>query len=230
MSSRFKYILLDADETIFDFKAAEKAALNKTSNDNGLYINSDDRAEYSKINKALWKSLEKGECTREELQYRRFERWLEYLHSDLDAAKFNEQYKLNLANSSILIDGALEFIKELSKYSKLYIVTNGLAIIQHKRFDKSPISEYLEKIYISEEIGFDKPDKRFFDYIFEDLSITDKSRVIIFGDSLTSDMQGGKNASITTCRFNPRWEEPCSELCDYELKSYDEFLDLIKKS
>ena len=192
--SRYKYILLDADDTLFDFKASEHAAIIKTAEEFGFTVTIDDVALYSKINKSVWEAFEEGRYSREELQTLRFQKWFESINLAVDISLFNISYKENLADSSILIKGALEFIKQLSKFSSLYIVTNGLSVTQRKRFANSPIAEYIKKIYISEEIGFAKPDKRYFDYIFKDLGICDKSQVLIFGDSLTSDMQGGKNA------------------------------------
>ena len=189
--SRYKYILLDADDTLFDFKASEHAAIIKTAEEFGFTVTIDDVALYSKINKSVWEAFEEGRYSREELQTLRFQKWFESINLAVDISLFNISYKENLADSSILIKGALEFIKQLSKFSSLYIVTNGLSVTQRKRFANSPIAEYIKKIYISEEIGFAKPDKRYFDYIFKDLGICDKSQVLIFGDSLTSDMQGG---------------------------------------
>lgn len=228
--SRYKYILLDADDTLFDFKASEHDAIIKTAEEFGFTVTIDDATRYSKINKSVWEAFEEGRYSREELQTLRFQKWFESINLAVDISLFNISYKENLADSSILIKGALEFIKQLSKFSSLYIVTNGLSVTQRKRFANSPIAEYIKKIYISEEIGFAKPDKRYFDYIFKDLEICDKSQVVIFGDSLTSDMQGGKNAGITTCRYNPKSDNSNTDLCDFEFNTYDEFISFIENT
>ena len=228
--SRYKYILLDADDTLFDFKASEQASIIKTAEEFGFTVTIDDVALYSKINKSVWEAFEEGRYSREELQTLRFQKWFESINLAVDNSLFNISYKENLADSSILIKGALEFVKQLSKFSTLYIVTNGLSVTQRKRFANSPIAEYIKKIYISEEIGYAKPDKRYFDYIFKDLGICDKSQVLIFGDSLTSDMQGGKKAGITTCRYNPESDNSNSGLCDFEFNTYDEFIIFIENT
>lgn len=228
--SRYKYILLDADDTLFDFKASEHAAIIKTAEEFGFTVTIDDVARYSEINKSVWEAFEQGRYSREELQTLRFQKWFESINLAVDNRLFNISYKENLADSSILIKGALEFVKELSKLSSLYIVTNGLSVTQRKRFSNSPIAEYIKKIYISEEIGYAKPDKRYFDYILKDLGICDKSQVVIFGDSLTSDMQGGKNAGITTCRYNPKSDNKKSGLCDFEFNTYDEFISFTENT
>ena len=122
--SRYKYILLDADDTLFDFKASEHAAIIKTAEEFGFTVTIDDVALYSKINKSVWEAFEEGRYSREELQTLRFQKWFESINLAVDISLFNISYKENLADSSILIKGALEFIKQLSKFSSLYIVTN----------------------------------------------------------------------------------------------------------
>ena len=225
---RFDIVLLDADETIFDFKRAEAHSFKLMLEHFGVEYTDERLSLYSDINLKMWKALERGEVTRERLKTLRFEMFFEQIGvKDIDCVAVNDCYLTNLSNSGFLLYGAKEFVQKLSKHCKLYIATNGLAKAQTGRFDKSEIKEYIDGLFISELIGYSKPDKEYFEHIFSELNITDKSRVIILGDSLTSDMQGGKNAGITTCLYNPKKDKVESALCDYQIASYDEFFNIL---
>ncbi len=225
---RFDIVLLDADETIFDFKRAEARSFEQSLNSFGVVFSEERLARYSAINLSFWKALERGEVTRERLQTKRFEQFFDEIGvSGIDCDAFNLSYLTNLSNSTFLIDGALQFVKELSKYAKLYLATNGLTIAQTGRFNQSEVKDYIEDIFISEQIGHKKPDKEYFDYIFDKIGVVDKSRVIMVGDSITSDMQGGKNAGIATCLFSRSGEFVDSDLCDYRISDYNEFFDIL---
>ncbi len=229
MSKYFDVVLLDADETVYDFKKAEKVAVTRTLNAFGVDIDDKVITLYSKGNLRCWKALERGEITREELKGRRFQMLFEQLKKEADYEAVNALYEEKLSQCGFLLPGAMDFVKKLhEQYDvKIYMATNGLTIPQNGRFARSGLKPYVDGIYISEEVGISKPDKGYFDYIFSDLGITDKSRVIILGDSLTSDMQGGRNAGITTCCYLNGGEPTGSPLCDYEIGSYDEFFTII---
>lgn len=225
---RFDVILLDADETIYDFKRAEAFALEKTLEHYGVEFTQERLSRYSDINLSMWKALERGEVSREELQPKRFELFFSEVGiSNLDFKAVNDFYLYSLSQTSFMIDGATPFVKELHKYCKIYIATNGLSVAQNGRLENSPIKSDVDGMFISEEIGFAKPEKAYFDYIFSELDITDKSRVIILGDSLTSDMKGGKNSGITTCLFSRSGEVVESDLCDYQITDYNEFFKIL---
>lgn len=220
-------MLLDADETIFDFKKSEKVSLMKALEMFSVPYTDADIQVYSGINLRFWKELEKGTVTREKLKVQRFEEFFKYMGVECDSEKFAAVYLNNLSQCSHLIDGAAKFVKKLHKHCKIYIATNGIAKTQKGRMERSSIKDDIDGMFISEEINFSKPDKRYFDFIFERLEIKDKSRVVIIGDSLTSDMQGGKNAGITTCHFSRDEKVSDSDLVDYSLNSYDDFWDIL---
>lgn len=225
---KFDIVLLDADETIFDFKRAEAHSFKLMLERFGVEYTDERLSLYSDINLRMWKALERGEVTRERLKTLRFELFFEQIGvENIDCVAVNDCYLTNLSNSAFLLDGAKEFVQNLSKYCKLYIATNGLTKAQTGRFAKSEVKDYIDGMFISELIGYAKPDKEYFEYIFNELNITDKSRVIILGDSLTSDMQGGKNAGISTCLYNPKGDKIESALCDYQITKFDEFFDIL---
>lgn len=228
INTRFDIVLLDADETIFDFKKAEAHSFEGMLNTFGVEYTQERLTLYSAINQKLWKALERGEVTRERLKSLRFEEFFSAIGvEDIDCVAVNDIYLENLSRSPFLLDGAEEFVEKLSKYCKIYLATNGLTKAQTGRFAQSEVKDYIDGLFISEQIGYKKPDKEFFDYIFDELGVTDKERVIILGDSLTSDMQGGKNAGITTCLFSRDGNHPDSDLCDYTISDYNEFFDIL---
>ena len=228
MRKRFDTVLLDADDTVYDFKLAEKTAVSRTFERFGVEPTDDTVSLYSAINLSCWKALERGELSRDALKPTRFKMLFERVGAEpADYEAVNAIYESNLSRCAFLLDGALDFVRRLSEHCGIYLATNGLTVPQTGRFDRAAIKPYVDGIYISEQIGVSKPDKGYFDYIFKDLGISDKSRVIILGDSLTSDMLGGRNAGITTCHYLAGSEPSGSDLCDYEISGYDEFFDIL---
>lgn len=226
--TRYDIVLLDADETIFDFKRAEDHSIRLLMQSYGVTPTKDLVSQYSAINLALWKALERGEMTREKLKVLRFKRFFEKIGvSGVDYIEANDRYLTNLSNSTFLIDGAADFVKELHKHCRIYLATNGLTKAQKGRFSKSEIKDDFDGAFISEQIGFAKPDKTYFEYIFKAVGVQDKSRVIIVGDSLTSDMLGGRNAGIDTCLFSRSGEYVESDLCDYQIADYNDFFGIL---
>ena len=224
---KYSIVLADADETIFDFKKAEFTAFKATLNYFGKDCTDQEVEVYSEINLNLWKELEKGIITREKLKHERFDRWFEYMGFDIDSKVFDKLYVENLGNCGFLIDGAFEFIEKLSTVCDIYIVTNGLTKSQTSRFNNSAIKPYIKKLYISEEIGYAKPSIEYFDYCINDIGESDRSKYIILGDSLSSDMQGGRNAKIATCRYIRDGVYSPSPLCDYVITDYNQFFDVL---
>ena len=230
MSKRYDVVLLDADETVYDFKRAEKTAVGRALRSFGVEPSDAVIAAYSEGNLRCWKALERGDITREELKPLRFRMLFEQIGAEpADYAAVNSRYEHELSFCGFMLPGALEFVKKLhEEYDvRIYMATNGLTIPQQGRFARSGIAPYVDGIYISEQVGANKPDPAYFDYIFRDLGVTDRSRTIILGDSLTSDMQGGRNAGIVTCCYLAGREPVHSPLCDYEIATYDEFFELL---
>ena len=230
MSKYFDVVLLDADETIYDFKLAERTALSETLRAFSVEPTDEIIDEYSRGNLWCWKALERGDITRAELKPLRFRMLFERIGREYrDYSQINARYEVELSYCGFMLPGALDFVKKLHNDCdvKIYIATNGLTVAQVGRFQRSGVAPYVDGIYISEQVGEGKPDKGYFDFIFNDIGLTDRGRVIILGDSLTSDMQGGRNAGITTCRYLGDEPPSHSPLCDYEISSYDEFFDIL---
>lgn len=226
----FDIILLDADDTLFDFEKAEAGALRRSLEEFRLPYSEETHRLYHRINQSLWAALERGETTQSALKTERFRLLFEALGVTADYTAFNQFYALALGDGHFTFAGAAELCKALCGAGcVLYLATNGIAATQRRRLEHADVRPYIRDIFISEELGFHKPDTRFFDALFARLGITDRSRSILLGDSLTSDMRGGHSAGIATCWLNLR-HTPCAapELCDYQIENLCEFLPIVR--
>ncbi len=202
---KYEVLLFDADETLFDFKKSEKEAFRSTILQFHIaYEENKHFRIYHEINDAIWKEFEQGSITQEELKVERFRRFKESMQLDFDEEEFAKAYMSNLADASFLYEGSKELIEELHQSYRLCIVTNGLTSVQDKRIRKSEIAEHFESIVISEEILIAKPNPGIFEYTLNQIHYSDKSKVLIIGDSLSSDIRGGINFGSDTCWYNPR--------------------------
>ncbi|WP_047383804.1 YjjG family noncanonical pyrimidine nucleotidase [Cetobacterium sp. ZWU0022] len=224
---KYKTLIFDADETLFDFKASEKDALKKTLIEYNIDYNENHHLEiYKEINTKIWKELEEGSITQSELKIERFRRFCEKLELDFNPENFAYSYMNHLSNSSILLDDALDLIQTLHKKFDLFIITNGLTKVQTGRIRNSIIAPYFKDIIISEEVGVSKPNPEIFEITFKNNNIENKSSALMIGDSLTSDIKGGNNFGIDTCLFNPNKIEFKSEIKPvYEISYLKELLN-----
>lgn len=201
---KYEIILFDADETLFDFKKSEREAFKNTIIEFDIeYDESHHLKIYQEINTVIWRELEQGLITQKELKVERFKRLSDRLNANFDAIEFSKAYIKHLANASFLFDDSAALVESLCRDYKLTIVTNGLTDVQHHRIGKSPIGKYFEDVIVSEEVQVSKPDPRIFDAALKNGKYTEKSKVLMVGDSLTSDIQGGINFGIDTCWYNP---------------------------
>ena len=210
---------------------AEKVALKKTLEQLGIAPTDEIMQRYNIINKGLWLLLEQGKIGREELKSRRFRLLFDEFGlkaSEFEAAKL---YGELLGVGHYYVDGAHELLEELCGKYSLYIVSNGTTSVQKGRIASSDIEKFVKGIFISQEIGVNKPAKAFFDACFAQIEDKDRDAFIIIGDSLTSDILGGVNAGITTIWFNPRGKENNSDIRpDYEIRLLGEIPELGRAS
>ncbi|MGE7667187.1 YjjG family noncanonical pyrimidine nucleotidase [Ureibacillus composti] len=225
----YDIIFFDIDDTLFDFTKSEPKAFNKVFekynllNNLKLYEKS-----YQEISKVLWRDLENGKISLVELGSERFRRLFLENELEIDAVVFNQDYLGFLGEQTHLVQGAEKVISKLS-HKRLAIITNGFTEVQMSRTNNSPLKDKFEHIIISESTGFQKPQTGIFDYAFDKLQITDKSKVLMVGDSLTSDIQGGTNYGIDTCWFNPKLKENNTSLKPtYEINKLESLLEIIR--
>lgn len=227
MLSQFDVILFDADRTLFDTEGMESSALRQLTAALQIPFVDSMPQTYYKINEALWQKIETGELTRPYVQVERFRRFMALYQISGDPADLNRQYLEFFQYSNLLIPDAELVCRELSREKRLAIITNGTASVQRIRLGRSAILPYFPDLFISEEVGVPKPQKAFFDAVLSRMGIRDNSRVLIVGDSLTSDIRGGNNAGITACWFNPAHHANNTDVrCNMEISSLKELLSM----
>lgn len=200
-----KAILWDIDGTLLDFLKAEAYGIRKCFSKFELGECTDEMmARYSAINRRWWEKLERGECTKPEVLEGRFRDFFDAEGIGFDRiGEFNLSYQFHLGDHAFFSDNALETVQALQGKFAQYAVTNGTALAQDRKLEKSGLDRIFDGVFISERVGFEKPDERFFEAVFAAIPFA-KEECIIIGDSLTSDMQGGINAEIRTCWYNPK--------------------------
>lgn len=199
-NQRYDVILFDADRTLFDFDRSQLDALREVFQTHGIPATQEMMDLYIRINNHLWGQFDRGEITTEELTRVRFRLFLEEAGDQgQDPAAMNRQYLESLGSHSYLLDGAEALCRELAPYCKQYIVTNGIKVAQVGRLNTSPIRPYIEKMYISGEMGIRKPEAGFFQIVYDDLGMTPErwKRTVIVGDGLGSDILGGATPTWT---------------------------------
>lgn len=227
---KYEILLFDADNTVLDFDKSEEQALRRAFEEMGLYFDENVLKVYRKNNVREWQLFEKGLLTKPQVLVNRFVLTFEDLHLPADKAKkTGDLYEEYLKFGFFVVAHAEEVLTELQRNCQLYIVSNGVAEIQNSRMKGSGLEKYFRARFVSETVGHPKPQIEYFNYCFAHIDGFDKSKTLIIGDSLTSDIQGGVNAGIDTCWFNPSHALNNSQLTPtYEIDDLRQLFDIIK--
>lgn len=223
-----EFLFIDLDDTILDFKKAERVAVEKTLSVFGIEPTEAVCARYSRINQDHWEALERKEITREQVLVGRFQVLFGELGIGADAAECARCYAANLSIGHYFLPGAPEAVENLSKKYKLYLASNGTAKVQRSRLESAGIQRYFQDVFISQDMGANKPALEFFAGCFARIPGFDPGKAMIVGDSLSSDILGGKNAGIATCWVNPGHKTaPQDRAPDYEIESLSQLEALL---
>ena len=225
-----KVILWDVDATLLDFKAAEYVAIKKCFQIFDLGECSDEMiARYSLINRKYWEKLERKEITKPEVLVNRFVEFFVTEGICTDCAEdFNKEYQAQLGETIVFCDDSYELMKSLSGRVKQYAVTNGTKQAQDRKLSKSGLIDIFDGVFISEVVGYEKPGIEFFEHVLEKIGHYEKDEIMIVGDSLTSDIQGGNNAGIVCCWYNPKHIKNETNLrVDYEIDDLQKIFDIL---
>lgn len=210
MTEKYTTVLFDADNTLLDFDKDENCALRKTMELYGVPVTEENIKTYVEINQGMWKAIERGELTKPELKRTRFKKFFEAIkfRCDTDPFEVNEKYLSLLGEGGNTLEGAVELCRELKeKGYDLYIVTNGVANTQKKRLTKSGLLPLFTDIFVSETVGHQKPKKEYFDYVLSHIKEKDIDKIILVGDSLTSDIKGAMNVSLKSVWLNLKGQD-----------------------
>lgn len=225
----FEILLLDLDDTILDFHKAEHIAIGKTLKEMGIDPTDAVRARYSAINKLCWEALERGEMTRAEVLVERFARLFAELGCAAGPERCARTYEANLGIGHYFLPGAEEAMEALFGKYRLFLTSNGTASVQKGRMESAGLYRFFEKVFVSQEIGANKPSKVYFDRCFAQIPGFDPGKALIVGDSLSSDILGGNNAGIATCWVNPGHAPRPGDLrVDFEIERFAQLPALLE--
>ena len=219
----YDVIFMDIDNTLLDFNAGTRDSLVQLLAQLGLELTPEREQRFHVINDRLWTAYEHGEIPKAAIFERRFAEFLGGMGIETDPLAANEQFAKGLQESAVLMPHCMELLNALKGKCRLFAVTNGVVTTQTPRLEKAGFGPYFEQVFISEAMGCKKPEKAFFDKCFDAIGPVDRSRCILLGDSLTSDMQGGRNAGIATCYLG----EHGDNRCDYVISDLMEFLEIL---
>ena len=227
-----RVILWDIDGTLLDFAAAEREAIRGCFATFGLGECTDEMlARYSVINRQHWEKLERKELTKPQVLIGRFEVFFAEEGLVADCAAFNDEYQIRLGDTVCFHDDGYELVQQLKGRVRQYAVTNGTKVAQQRKLRNSGLDVLLDGVFISEDIGAEKPDIAFFHPVWKTIGPYAPDEVLIVGDSLTSDMQGGNNAGIRCCWYNPKGVPAPEHLkIDYNIRDLREILTILEQS
>ncbi|MEA5050264.1 MAG: YjjG family noncanonical pyrimidine nucleotidase [Oscillospiraceae bacterium] len=226
---KFDTILWDVDGTLLNFEAAEEKSLRDGLRACGIGIDDAQMALYKQINRLRWERLERGEIDRQTVYISRFTDFFGRIGArGIDPERFNEDFQRALGENYVWENGARDVCEALHGRCRMYAVTNGSAVAQHRKLEGSGLIGYLDDVFISEEMGAEKPDPRYFALCTARIPAFDPRKSLIVGDSLTSDIRGGNNAGIAACWYNPkRSVNNAGVRVDYEIGSLSEVPGLL---
>ncbi len=225
---RYHWVLFDADHTLFDFDRSAQESIKMTAREFGI-DQPLDYADYHEINRRCWEEYETGEIDRDTLRYKRFRLFFEMKGVTADPVTFHDRYLEQLPHLPFLMDYADEILSHLHGRVKMAIVTNGLPEVQRPRLEIAKLTHLFDVIQVAGEVGVAKPDRSYFDLLFEQMGKPDKQGVIIVGDSTTSDIKGGSDYGIDTCWFNPAGlENRAGVMPTYEIRHLSELHQILE--
>ncbi|MFM1652905.1 YjjG family noncanonical pyrimidine nucleotidase [Brevibacillus sp. B_LB10_24] len=225
---KYQTLFFDVDDTLLDFRAAENTALRLLLEGQNIPFTQETKSRYQQINQGLWRAFEEGKIDQEAVLNTRFSTLLKEYGLEVDGALLDAQYRSYLEEGHQLIPGAFKLIADLHGTFELYIVTNGVSRMQDRRLRDSGLFPLFKQIFVSEDTGYQKPMKEFFDFVFARVPDFSPERGLIIGDSLHSDIKGGQLAGIDTCWFNPERKENDTEVVPtYEIQKLDELYSIL---
>ena len=223
---RYRLLLSDADNTLFDFLAGEKVAIEATFAAMGIPATEENLATYHRINQAQWAMLERGETTQARLRVERMVRFLAETGYGADPQAMSAHFVRELGRQRVLLPGALEFCRRVSARMPIFLVTNGISAIQRSRFERSELAPSIAGLVISEEVGFAKPDPAM---VLEALRMAavPPAEAVLLGDSVTADIPAARRAGVDSILFTNGGEPPPGHGATYVARTLKEAADMI---
>lgn len=230
MKSTFTTIFWDLDNTLLDFDYSCRESLRQCFRTVDKELTGEMFQCYMQINGEYWKQFEKGQVTKAQLLHGRFaDFFAQYGWKDMDVESFRLEYQHNLGNIYSFLDDSLTICKSLQMKYKQYVVTNGVSATQRSKLGLSGFMEVMDGIFISEEIGTPKPAKEYFEYCLAHVEEKDRDKILLVGDSLTSDIKGANTVGIKACWYNPKeLARPEGYSIDYEINDLHQIYEVLE--
>jgi 2-haloacid dehalogenase len=222
-------LLFDVDDTLLDFQLTEENALQKLFQEQGVKMTPELKVSYKALNHQLWREFEEGKRTRDEVTNERFSLFFQQLGQEVDGVALENSYRQYLNQGHDLLGNSREIIADLAKKADLYVVTNGVSKTQYQRLGDAKLTDYFKDIFVSEDTGYQKPMKEYFDYVFARIPNVDRNKTVIIGDSLTSDIKGGQQAGIDQIWLQPETaKEDALIQPTYKIKRLEEIYSILE--
>lgn len=222
---RYNWVLFDADETLFSFNSY--LGLTSMLKRYGIDFSREDYDAFQAVNKLLWVAYQNNEITAQDIQMRRFAKLSE--QTGVDQIRLNQELMAEMAKVSKPLEGVMEMLEELYPKVKMGIITNGFTELQQQRLQNTQTEKFFNIVVVSEQIGVAKPDRKVFDYAFSQMDDLDKTKILMVGDTLASDILGGYNSGIDTCWFNhANLENDTKIQPTYEIKDIRELVRIVE--
>ena len=219
----YKYLLIDCDDTVLDFGKSERIAIAIVMEKYGVKPTDKAIEKYVKLNENLWHLYEKEKISKDKLLEIRFVKFFKKYHIDVDGKVLNKEYLDTLSNHPFVLDGITDVLTYLrNKGYKLYFITNGVKTTQERRWEITGILDYLDGAFISEDIGYHKPQKEYFDYVIGQIGDNDLAKYLVIGDNLSSDIMGGINYHLDVAWYNPHHKKTKIKI-NYEFNSLEDY-------
>ncbi|BBH26140.1 MAG: YjjG family noncanonical pyrimidine nucleotidase [Intestinibaculum porci] len=224
----YKTILWDVDATLLNFEKSEDVSLKQLFARYDVILDEEKMALYKKINRSYWNGLEQGIYDRHTVLTQRFDDFFDAIkHPRVNTDEMNDFYQLALGTNVFEENYVHETLQALETHYDQYVVSNGTHIAQIHKLEKSDLMKYMKDLFISEDLGYDKPSKEFFKQV-QQATHYDPKTTLIVGDSLSSDMQGGRQAGITTIWYNPHHQKNNTSYVDYEIDDLRDVITIAK--
>lgn len=221
-----KAVLIDIDDTIFDFEKCSKNSFLKTLEKFNLKFKEEDFSYFNKVNDILWTKQKLGEINIKEVFIKRNYLMGKYFNLDIEKGLFNDLFVKFLYDEIEMVDGIEDLLLYLSDKYKIFTASNGIFKMQENRLKKSNLDKYFDKIFVSDKIGYEKPDKKFFQKIM-DLTKFSNDDLIMIGDSIKSDIIGAKNSKIKSIYFNKEDKKITDKNFTYQVKNLSEIKKIL---
>ena len=218
-------LLMDIDDTLFDFQTSSRNALSAAFGAYKIAFTPEMWARYDALDRSFWQRFERGQIEKQTLYVERFRVFFGEYGIRADPAAFNAAYFRELGAQRNFMPHCEQALRLLHAEYKIFIVTNGNTDLQKRRIAASGMEKYFDRVFISEQMGCKKPDRAFYDRVFAEIGEAYRTCSIMIGDSLSSDMQGGRNAGIPTCLYGRR--EAADSRCDYVVEDLLELPALL---